>query len=52
IGPVVTGFIVQNTGRFDSAFILAGGVAALGAMLVFFVIKPPKHLPDSTLSHN
>lgn len=52
IGPVVTGFIVQNTGRFDSAFILAGGVAALGAMLVFFVIKPPKQLPDSTLSHN
>ncbi|MBU9808703.1 MFS transporter, partial [Rahnella sp. SL6] len=52
IGPVVTGFIVQNTGRFDSAFILAGGVAALGAILVFFVIKPPKHLPDSTLSHS
>ena len=52
IGPVVTGFIVQNTGRFDSAFILAGGVAALGAILVFFVIKPPKHTPATTLSHN
>ncbi|MNN92345.1 Hexuronate transporter [compost metagenome] len=42
IGPIVTGFIVQNTGKFDSAFILAGGVAALGAILVFFVIKQPK----------
>ncbi|STQ43584.1 Uncharacterised protein [Ewingella americana] len=41
----MTGYIVQNTGRFDSAFMLAGGVAALGAILVFFVIKPPKHLP-------
>ncbi|SUW63720.1 D-glucarate permease [Buttiauxella agrestis] len=42
IGPIVTGFIVQNTGKFDSAFILAGGVAALGAILVLFVIKQPK----------
>lgn len=51
VGPVVTGFIVQNTGHFDSAFILAGGVAALGAILVFFVIKAPKHSPATKLSH-
>ncbi|CAJ1000333.1 Hexuronate transporter [Sodalis praecaptivus] len=43
IGPVVTGFIVQHTGKFDSAFILAGGVAAIGAVLVGIVIKSPKH---------
>ncbi|ARJ43098.1 MFS transporter [Pantoea alhagi] len=42
IGPVVTGFIVQHTGKFDSAFVLAGVIAALGAMLVLFVIKSPK----------
>lgn len=42
IGPIATGYIVQNTGKFDSAFVLAGGVAALGAILVFFVIKQPK----------
>lgn len=42
IGPIVTGFIVQHTGKFDSAFVLAGVVAALGAMLVLFVIKSPK----------
>ncbi len=42
VGPIVTGFIVQNTGKFDSAFILAGAVAALGAVLVLFVIKSPK----------
>ncbi|MEZ2694822.1 LPXTG cell wall anchor domain-containing protein, partial [Hafnia alvei] len=43
--PIVTGFIVQNTGKFDSAFILAGGGAALGALLVFFVIRPAASTP-------
>jgi uncharacterized membrane protein YeaQ/YmgE (transglycosylase-associated protein family) len=43
IGPVVTGYIVQNTGKFDSAFMLAGGVAALGAVLVLLVIKAPRN---------
>lgn len=42
VGPVVTGYIVHHTGKFDSAFVLAGGVAAVGALLVFFVIKSPK----------
>ncbi|HAI06787.1 D-galactonate transporter [Pantoea sp. AN62] len=42
IGPIVTGFIVQHTGKFDSAFVLAGAVAALGAFLVLFVIRSPK----------
>ncbi|MEG3112424.1 MULTISPECIES: MFS transporter [Pantoea] len=42
IGPIVTGFIVQHTGKFDSAFILAGCVAAVGAFLVLFVIRSPK----------
>ncbi|OON39674.1 MFS transporter [Izhakiella australiensis] len=49
IGPIVTGFIVQRTGHFDSAFVLAGIVAALGALLVLFVIKSPK-APDSAVS--
>ncbi|MGB9098752.1 MFS transporter [Erwinia sp.] len=42
VGPIVTGYIVHHTGKFDSAFVLAGAVAALGAVLVFFVIKSPK----------
>jgi MFS transporter, ACS family, aldohexuronate transporter len=32
VGPAVTGFIVQATGAFTSAFLLAGGVALLGAL--------------------
>jgi len=51
IGPVVTGFIVQNTGKFDSAFILAGVVAAVGAVLVFFVIKQPKAVKPLAMTH-
>ncbi|PKH20133.1 MFS transporter [Enterobacterales bacterium CwR94] len=50
IGPIVTGFIVQNTGKFDSAFVLAGVVAALGAFLVLFVIKSPKAEPTPAAS--
>lgn len=42
IGPVVTGFIVHHSGKFDSAFILAGGIAAVGALLVLLVIRDPK----------
>ncbi len=49
VGPVATGFIVQNTGKFDSAFLLAGGIAALGAILVFFVVKAPKQAASVSL---
>lgn len=43
VGPIVTGYIVQTSGKFTSAFILAGTVAALGALLVLLVIRPPRH---------
>lgn len=42
IGPIATGYLVQHTGKFDSAFILAGGIAALGSLLVLVVVRPPK----------
>jgi MFS family permease len=38
-GPAVTGFIVQATGVFTSAFLLAGGVAVVGAFLVAIFVK-------------
>ncbi|HEY7306188.1 MAG TPA: MFS transporter [Bryobacteraceae bacterium] len=34
VAPAVTGLIVQATGRFTSAFLLAGGIALLGALAV------------------
>jgi MFS transporter, ACS family, hexuronate transporter len=39
IGPAVTGFIVQATGVFTSAFLLAGGFALLGALLVAIFVR-------------
>ncbi len=49
-GPIITGFIVQHTGKFDSAFILAGVIAALGAFLVLFVIKAPRDRANTRIS--
>lgn len=40
IGPSVTGFIVQFTGHFTSAFLLAGGLGVIGALAVAFFVKP------------
>lgn len=39
IGPAVTGFIVQATGVFTSAFLLAGGVALLGALAAAVFVR-------------
>ena len=39
VGPAVTGFIVQATGVFTSAFLLAGGVGLAGALLVAIFVK-------------
>jgi MFS family permease len=39
IGPAATGFIVQATGAFTSAFLLAGGVALLGALGVAVFVR-------------
>lgn len=38
IGPAVTGFIVQRTGVFTSAFLLAGIVALTGAIFVAVLV--------------
>ena len=46
IGPAVTGFIVHTTGAFTSAFLLAGGVALVGALLVSIFVKPTGAFPD------
>lgn len=40
IGPTVTGFIVQSTGSFTSAFVLAAALALMGALAVAFFVKP------------
>lgn len=52
IGPTVTGFIVEYSGAFTSAFLLAGGLAVAGSLCVAFFVKPIKadRLPQSLSS--
>jgi ACS family hexuronate transporter-like MFS transporter len=40
IGPAVTGFIVQATGAFTSAFVLAGAIAISGVVGVLVFVRP------------
>lgn len=40
LAPVITGFIVQATGSFTSAFLLAGGVALAGFVSVAVLVSP------------
>jgi ACS family hexuronate transporter-like MFS transporter len=40
VAPSLTGFIVQFTGKFTSAFIIAGALAIVGAVCVAFFVKP------------
>jgi MFS family permease len=39
MAPIVTGYIVQVTGSFSSAFVLAGGLSLLGAAVSFALTR-------------
>jgi MFS transporter, ACS family, hexuronate transporter len=45
VGPAVTGWIVHSTGAFTGAFLLAGGVAIIAALLVAIFVKPIVIIP-------
>jgi MFS family permease len=40
VGPAITGYIVRATGAFTSAFLLAGGIALLGALIMLVFVRP------------
>jgi ACS family D-galactonate transporter-like MFS transporter len=42
--PIVTGFVVDHTGRFFLAFVIMAVVAMLAALSYFFVIGPVKEI--------
>ncbi|WP_176053171.1 MFS transporter [Paraburkholderia caribensis] len=42
VAPALTGFLVQWSGNFKSAFLLTGIIAALGAILVAVCVRAPK----------
>ncbi|WP_354666353.1 MFS transporter, partial [Bacillus subtilis] len=40
IGPALTGFIVDQTGTFSGAFLLAGGLAVFASLAVIRFVRP------------
>jgi sugar phosphate permease len=45
LAPIVTGYVVGNTGRFDLAFEIAGLLAVIGAVVVVVAARRPIGLP-------
>ncbi|MBN3847560.1 MFS transporter [Paraburkholderia sp. Ac-20342] len=41
VAPTVTGFLVQWSGNFESAFLVTGAIAVSGAMLVTIFVRSP-----------
>ena len=41
VAPLITGFIVEATGSFVSAFILTGAIAIAGAIGVALFVRAP-----------
>jgi ACS family glucarate transporter-like MFS transporter len=41
LAPIVTGYVVQSTGSFNMAFVVAGALLAFGALTVFLVVRTP-----------
>jgi MFS family permease len=39
LAPIVTGYIVSSSSRFDAAFVLTGAVLALGAVILLVVVR-------------
>ncbi|VVD70175.1 MFS transporter [Pandoraea fibrosis] len=51
VGPAVTGFIIQGTGSYASAFVLAGGLGIVGAtILALFVGGRSGRMPSPSLA--
>lgn len=42
MGPAITGWIVQTTGHYTTAFLLAGGLAIIGALAVALFVNQDK----------
>ncbi|GGA32320.1 MFS transporter [Psychrobacillus lasiicapitis] len=40
IGPTLTGYLIDTTGTYTAAFLLAGGLAVFASIAVIFFVKP------------
>ena len=48
LAPIVTGYVIQATGRFDAAFLVAGGLLVIGALSALFLTRQPIGLPTTS----
>ena len=46
VAPAATGYLVQWSGSFTSAFVLTGGIAVAGALGVAVFVRPPALAPN------
>jgi MFS family permease len=44
--PIVTGYVIQSTGNFDYAFVVAGALLVIGSLAVFLLARKPIGSPD------
>ncbi len=44
VAPAATGYMVQASGSFTSAFVLTGAIAVIGALAVVVFVRPPANL--------
>jgi ACS family glucarate transporter-like MFS transporter len=49
LAPIITGYIVERTGRFDNAFYFAGGLLFLGALASVTMTRRPLSFPDAAV---
>jgi MFS transporter, ACS family, hexuronate transporter len=47
VAPMATGFLVQASGTFTSAFVLTGGIAVLGALGVAIFVRRPHAVTEA-----
>jgi ACS family glucarate transporter-like MFS transporter len=47
MAPLVTGFIVKRTGSFDAAFVLAGVLMIMAALISYFMTRVPIEAPST-----
>ena len=50
VAPSITGFLVEWTGSFSSAFVLTGGIAVAGALAVAAFVREPEPAEETGLA--
>ncbi|KLU25251.1 hexuronate transporter [Caballeronia mineralivorans PML1(12)] len=48
VGPAITGFLIQSTGSFVSAFVLAGVVGLIGSLILACFVDGTDRMPEPT----